>query len=111
MLNKIDPIRSKKLTNASRDRSCVCCEGNDGSIVRCHYSGLRQHAFGKGRGIKGHDLIAADLCQSCHKKLDSYEVAEGETKFQRQIDHSEQFLFYCFLTTVRDFKEGVIVTS
>ena len=100
-------IRSKKITDAARGRSCVNCMSNDGTVVRAHYSGMRQHQYGKGRGIKGHDCIAADLCQRCHAKFDSYQVATGETQLQRDIDHSEQFLHLCFLTLVRDIQEGV----
>jgi len=100
-------IRNKKITNAAKGRSCACCGASDGTIVRAHYSGMRQHQYGKGRGIKGHDCIAADLCMKCHAKFDSYEIGKGETALQRDIDHSEQFLHLCFLTLVMDIQEGV----
>ena len=110
VIEKTEPIRDKNLTDASRDRPCSCCGARDGTVVRCHYSGMRQHIYGKGRSIKGHDLIAADLCIKCHYKFDNYQMGKGETKYQRDIDQSEQFLHCVALTLVRDYKEGVIST-
>lgn len=100
-------IRNKKITQAAKGRSCVCCGGDDGTIVRAHYSGMRQHQYGKGRGIKGHDCVAADLCMSCHSKFDSHAIGEGETRDMRRIDQSEQFLHYCIITLVRDIEAGI----
>ena len=100
-------IRSKKITQAAKDRSCVCCGVEDGTIVRAHYSGMRQHEYGKGCAIKGHDCIAADLCQSCHRQFDTYAMGKGETKILRQIDQSEQFLHYCMMTFLRDIEAGI----
>jgi len=100
MIGKIDPIRSTKLTQASKGRSCVNCGCDDGTIVRAHYSGIRQHSYGKGTRIKGHDCIAADLCKKCHTKFDGYTTGNG-------IDESEQFLHLCALTLVRDIRDGV----
>ena len=100
-------IRSKKITQAAKDRSCVCCGIEDGTIVRAHYSGMRQHQYGKGRSIKGADAAAADLCFKCHSKFDAYEMGKGDTKELRQIDQSEQFLHYCMMTLLRDIEAGI----
>ena len=100
MIGKLDPIRSTKLTQASKGRTCVNCGADDGTIVRAHYSGIRALSYGKGRGIKGHDVIAADLCARCHNRLDQY--TDGNA-----IDQSEQFLHLCALTLVRDIRDGV----
>lgn len=99
-------VRSKKITQAAKGRSCVNCGSLDGTVVRAHYTGLRQHEYGKGRGIKGHDCIAADLCQKCHGAFDNNEVGEG-SGYQRKIDQSEQFLHLCWLTFLRDLQDGV----
>jgi len=107
VIGKLEPIRSTKLTQASKGRTCVNCGADDGTIVRAHYSGIRQHQYGKGRGGKGHDVIAADLCASCHFAFDSYQIGHGATKFERDIDHSEQFLHCCVMTLVRDIRDGV----
>lgn len=62
-----------------------------------HYSGPWQHRFGKGRGIKGDDIAAAELCMRCHKYFDEYE--SGNT-----IERSEEFLALCLLTNIRRMK-------
>ena len=100
-------IRSKRITQAAKDRSCVNCGVNDGTIVRAHYGGMRQHQYGKGKGIKGHDCVAADLCMKCHSDFDSYQIGAGDTQYLKDIDHSEQFLHLCVLTLVKDIEEGV----
>ena len=110
MFEKTVPIRDKKLTQASNGRPCSNCERNDGTIVRAHYSGFRQHQYGKGKGIKGHDLIAADLCCECHALFDMYEMGRGDDPFLRDIDQSEKFLNCVIVTLVRDYKEGVLKT-
>lgn len=75
-------------------KSCVRCNAQDDTVVLCHYSGPWQHRFGKGRGIKGHDIAAAELCMRCHKYFDEYE--EGST-----VERSDEFLAMCLLTNIR----------
>ena len=112
MIEKTAPIRSKKLMAAARDRSCINCGRDDGTIVRAHYTGYRQHQYGKGRGIKGHDLLAADLCMECHASFDRLDMGEDVTEnnntIVKTIDQSEKFLHCIALTLVRDFKAGLI---
>lgn len=103
--------RNPKLLAAANGRPCVNCGAEDGTIVRCHYTGLRQQAYGKGTGIKCHDHIAADLCRKCHEKLDRYEHKKGRLSFEEKIDLSEQFLHLCILTITRDIKAGLYEAS
>lgn len=110
MIGKTNPIRSKKLMAASNGRPCSYCGIQDGTIVRAHYTGFRQHQYGKGRSIKGHDLIAADLCQSCHAAFDGMQMGDGETRLERSIDQSEKFLHCVALTLVADYHEGLLKT-
>lgn len=109
---KVNPIRSKKAMAAANGRSCVNCGTQDGTVVRAHYTGLRQQLYGKGRGIKGHDCIAADLCQRCHSKFDQMKMGSSltsdSTTIVKKMDQSEQFLHLCALTLVRDIEEGVL---
>lgn len=94
-----------KLTEAARGQSCVRCNAEDGTICSCHYSGPWQHRFGKGRGIKGEDLVAADLCMVCHSYFDEYKgVNSDETAIQR----SDEFLACCMLTIIRRLGQGVL---
>ena len=96
------PYRNRKLLSASAGRSCVRCGRDDGTIVRAHYTGPRQHAYGKGKGQKGSDHVAADLCMECHAAFDQYRGWESK------LDMSEEFLHLCMLTLWRDLEEGVI---
>lgn len=101
MIPKRKPLVLKKLRNASNGRSCVRCGVEDETIVRAHYTGLRQHVFGKGMSQKCDDHVSADLCYGCHKYFDI------DTEY-KSIEKSEEFLTLCMLTLRRDFDEGVI---
>lgn len=94
-----------KLRNASRGQACVRCGKQDDTVVLCHYSGPYQHKFGKGRGIKGNDAAAADLCGECHRFFDEYrsEVSEGW-----KVARSEEFLAACLLTVIRRIQQGIL---
>jgi len=89
------------LRRASQGRPCAHCGREDGTTVRAHYTGFRQHAFGKGFGTKGHDLAAADLCHECHAWFDDPEM-------KIDIDKSEKFLFVIVKTLIKDLEEGII---
>jgi hypothetical protein len=96
-----------KLTDAARDQACVRCNAEDGTIVSCHYSGPWQHRFGKGRNIKGNDLVAADLCSGCHAYFDEYQgVPVGDEL--AAIKRSDEFQACCLLTVIRRLQQGVI---
>lgn len=59
--------RNRKLLDLARDRACVMCNAQDGTIVAAH-SNLMEH--GKGMGAKAHDGMMAWLCNCCHSELD-----------------------------------------
>lgn len=63
--------RNPKLLADAKDKSCICCGRDDGTTIAAHYSGIEALSFGKGMGIKAHDLCA-DLCHSCHNYFDGY---------------------------------------
>lgn len=110
MAHKVEPIRSKKAMAAAKGRQCANCDSLDG-VVRAHYTGMRQHQYGKGKGIKGHDCIAADLCEVCHPLFDQMKnetFTGSDTATLKKIDRSEQFLHLCVLTIVRDIQDGVL---
>ena len=91
-----------KLTESSRGKDCIKCGAPD--AYACHYNGPRQHDYGKGRGIKCHDLVTAELCYKCDQ-----EFTEGSTSFKwhGKWERSEDFLHYVTLTNIRRFEEGV----
>lgn len=92
-----------KWREAARGQSCVRCGKADGSVVLAHYFGPRRHAYGGGLAHKGHDLIGAHLCASCHAWMDT----AGRNKTTRW-DHSEEFLHLCALTIIRLEQQGVL---
>lgn len=104
-------IRSQKLLSAARGQSCVNCGASDGTVVAAHYQGMRQHQFGKGRGIKPHDLCIADLCARCHQEFDTSVGSVFSDVYVRKIDLSERFLFCILMTLLRRVRDGVLTTD
>jgi len=101
-------IKSKKLLSSANGEACVNCGVNDGTVVAAHYQGLRANLLGKGKSTKPHDLCVADLCSKCHSSFDNYEFSSLDTKYLRQVDQSEQFLFCIIQTLIRRVEQGVI---
>ena len=90
-----------KITEGARGQDCIRC-GNSGAYA-CHYSGPRQHDFGKGRGRKAHDLMSAEFCHKCDQ-----EFTEGSTspRWKDKWERSEEFMFHIGMTNIRRFEEG-----
>ena len=109
---KTELIRSRKLLNAAEGQACVNCGVRDGTIVAAHYQGIRAQIFGKGKGIKPHDLCIADLCttggKGCHHMFDHAEGSYYKDAYLRKIDLSERFLFCVIQTLIRRVKQGVL---
>lgn len=100
-----------KLTAAANGQSCIRCN-KPGHTVSAHYSGPWQHRLGKGRGIKGSDVGAADLCDECHRWFDEYvcvtaPIGSDEREMQRMM-RSEEFLALCLLTVIRRQEQGLL---
>ncbi|MGV8950125.1 MAG: nuclease domain-containing protein [Cypionkella sp.] len=65
-------IRSQAVLDSARGAPCSVrfpgiCNGNAETTVWCHLNG---HAFGKGAGIKAHDIAGFAGCSSCHEYYD-----------------------------------------
>ena len=91
-----------KLTEASRGSICIKC-GSPGAYS-AHYNGVRQHDYGKGRGIKCNDLATAEFCMLCDS-----EFSEGSTgKWINKWERSEEFHYFIMLTNLRRLEEGII---
>lgn len=101
-------VRSKPMLAGARDQSCVNCGVSDGTIVSAHYTGVRGHLLGKGKGIKCHDLMIADLCYKCHH---SFDVGYDGSSFEKKIDLSEQFLYLIAQTLLRRVDQGIITVK
>ena len=104
-------IRSRKYLDAAKDQACVCCGRRDGTVVACHYQGLRAQALGKGTGIKPHDIAVAWLCSTCHAKFDQYKMSIQEygDQWVKKLDHSEEFLFQILRTIIASIQQGHLV--
>ena len=91
-----------KITKSSKGQSCIRCGAPD--VYSCHYSGPRQHSYGKGRGCKASDLLTAEFCYKCDQLF-----SEGTTSgFMDKWYRSEEFLHYVMLTNIRRLERGVI---
>ena len=89
-----------KLTKSSKGQSCIRCGAPD--AFSAHYAGVRQHSYGKGRGIKCNDIASAEFCHKCDQ-----EFAEGQMKdFDDKWDKSEQWHYWIMLTNIRRIERG-----
>ena len=105
IIQRTDYIDSSLLRRSAKGQACVFCGARDGTVVACHYTGQRQHLYGKGKSIKGHDCLTADLCVRCHAYFD--QPTNDKTKDER----SEEFLHCIALTLVRRMQRGVLVVA
>ena len=97
--------QSSKITKAANGVTCIKCGSCMGTVRACHYNGVRQHSYGKGWGIKLHDLMTAEFCDKCDA-----EFSEGSCsdRWESRWDRSEEFLHYIALTNIRRFNSGII---
>lgn len=102
-IQKLQYVRSPNLLASSNGMPCIRC-GRTDTVIPAHYTGIRQLAFGKGKGIKCHDCCTADLCQDCHAYFDQPEQ-------RKSIEASEEFLFLIMMSTVRRFNRGVLIVT
>jgi hypothetical protein len=63
--------RSRSLLDSARGQPCALCRDCPSdeycTTVACHLNGPE---FDKGMGIKAPDILSADLCRTCHNRLD-----------------------------------------
>lgn|SRR5581483_258107 len=100
---KITPEIIPALREAAKGQTCVRCGISDGTIVGCHYTGVRRGAYGGGMSIKCHDLVVAHLCARCHKWMDQL----SRDKEDRWL-HSEEFQHCVLMTVIRLFTQGFL---
>lgn len=94
--------RNVNLRKQANGKDCIRCGASD--AILAHYSGPWQHQFGKGRGIKGNDIAAAELCNDCHVHFDEYRGVTSTDVKERQYQaaqRSDEFLAMCLLTNIR----------
>lgn len=99
-------LESKVMADArSQGNPCIRC-GSTGSTCGRHYNGIRQHAYGKGRGIKCNPIMVADLCSECDQDFQEGSVSKAD--YPARIHYSEEFQHLCILSAIRRFERGVL---
>ena len=71
-------LAERIMADARSGHLCIRCGSNDGTVCGRHYNGQRQHLYGKGRGIKGHPFLVADLCFDCEKEFQEGAIAKDD---------------------------------
>jgi hypothetical protein len=66
------PIRSQKILRSAKGQPCAfrfpgVCQGGTETTVWAHMNGGR---FGKGMGMKAHDILGGHACFWCHRYID-----------------------------------------
>lgn len=88
-----------KITQGANGMSCIRCGGSH--AYACHYNGPRQHDYGKGRGMKCHDLATAEFCHECDRLF-----SEGSQGWASRWERSEEWLHWVMLTNIRRMVGG-----
>lgn len=103
MIPKNKRMKSKKLTDSAKYETCIRC-GKQGETRACHYNGQRQHYYGKGRGVKCHDIATAEFCHDCDQVF-----SEGNMQyFFNKTEKSEEFLHWVMMTNIRRIQNNVV---
>ena len=98
-------LQSKVMADArSSYNPCIRCSSIGRTCGR-HYNGQRQHQYGKGRGIKCHPLLVADLCDECDANFQEGSVPKSDPA-ERDI-YSESFQHWCLMSAIRRFERGI----
>jgi hypothetical protein len=87
-------IRSQKVLRSAKGQPCSArfpgiCNADPATTVWAHLNGA---AFGKGMGIKAHDVLGFHACFACHSY---YDTGHGTTAFL-----SDDVLLECVLSAV-----------
>jgi hypothetical protein len=103
-----DMIRSRKVLASARGQQCAgrfpgICNSNSETTVWAHLNG---HAFGKGAGIKAHDILGLHLCADCHRYLD---VGHGTRAILSTELLLERVLSGVCETWVRLIRMGIVI--
>lgn len=91
-----------KLTKSSKGSNCIRCGCDD--AYSCHFNGTYQHQYGKGRGIKAHDMATAEFCYSCDQMFSEGVMGNWQTKDERDAE----FLHWITMTNIRRFNNGIL---
>lgn len=101
-------IRSRKVLNHARGQECQLalpgiCQHDPETTVFCHLNGS---AFGKGGGLKAHDIAGFFGDDACHRY---YDVGHGTNPIISDLELSQALIKAVVNTWVILVNDGVIV--
>ena len=96
-------LAKRIMADARSGKSCIAC-GREGATYGRHYNGQRSHQYGKGRGIKCHPFLVADLCHMCD--IEFQEGSVEKYNIAGRDEYSEAFQHWCLMSLIRREKEG-----
>lgn len=101
-------IRSAKILNSAKGQHCAArfpgiCVGGTETTVFAHLNGA---AFGKGAGIKAHDVFGFHACWACHNY---YDVGHGTFPVLSDADLFGYLLQAVCETWLRCITAGIII--
>jgi len=100
-------IRSRKYLNGANGSACTfmgpTCNADPATTVFAHLNGS---AFGKGAGIKAHDIAGLDACSACHAYID---VGHGTKPMMSDADFWWHLLRGVVLTMVNRARRQIII--
>jgi hypothetical protein len=101
-------IRSAKVLNSAKGQPCAArfpgiCVGGTETTVFAHLNGA---AFGKGAGVKAHDVFGFHSCWACHNY---YDVGHGTFPVLSDAELSRYLLQAVCETWLRCITAGIIV--
>ncbi|WP_240233568.1 nuclease domain-containing protein [Devosia lacusdianchii] len=100
-------IRSQAVLDSSRGQPCsanfagICC-ADPATTVWAHLNG---HRFGKGAGIKAHDILGFHACFACHAY---YDVGHGTKSLMTDAELAWAVLGAVTTTWVRLIAAGIV---
>ena len=100
-------IRSAKVLRSARGQPCTArfrgiCNSNPETTVWAHLNG---HAFGKGAGVKAHDVLGFHACAACHAY---YDVGHGTKPLLSEAELLTSILEAVTTTWVRLIRAGIV---
>lgn len=80
-------IRSKKVTRSAQGQPCFLalpgiCNHNPETTVWAHLNGA---AFGKGAGVKAHDIAGFPACSDCHFAYDQHKTGLTDAELSQAL--------------------------
>lgn len=101
------------LRDLAKGEACTNCLAYTPDVVLAHFSGIRQHIYGKGRSVKCDDWYGAPQCGRCHANGPFAEGwvrpgTEDWPEYARKVDKSEEQLHQIVMWHLSLMKRGLL---